>query len=187
MIRDPYETLGVSHNATEEEIKVAFRKIAKTCHPDVNGGKSDLTAKFRDAAEAYEVLSNKDRKARYDAFYNSGETSQGTTTNPYEEQYYYEAQSDARATEQTIHEVLDMLKGYRNEAIKSIFIGLACIAGGLAITIGSWLYASNHGGTYVVTYGLIIMGAIAAIRSFYHAISISISIGKIKREFWESL
>ena len=66
--RDYYEVLGVSKGATDEEIKKAYRKKAKQYHPDLNPGDKTAEAKFKEANEAYEVLSDKDKRARYDQF-----------------------------------------------------------------------------------------------------------------------
>lgn len=66
MAKDYYDILGVGRDATGEEIKKAFRRIARTTHPDANGGDPDSAAAFREAAEAYEVLSDPDRRRRYD-------------------------------------------------------------------------------------------------------------------------
>lgn len=66
MPRDYYETLGVGRDASTEEIKKAFRRIARQTHPDANPGDPHSEARFREAAEAYEVLSDPSRRARYD-------------------------------------------------------------------------------------------------------------------------
>jgi molecular chaperone DnaJ len=66
MAKDYYEILGVGRDATSDEIKKAFRRIARATHPDANPGDPSTDARFRDAAEAYEVLSDPDRRRHYD-------------------------------------------------------------------------------------------------------------------------
>ena len=66
--RDYYEVLGVDKNVTPDELKKAYRKLALKYHPDRNPGDKDAEEKFKEAAEAYDVLSNPDKKARYDQF-----------------------------------------------------------------------------------------------------------------------
>jgi molecular chaperone DnaJ len=66
--RDFYEILGVSKSATQEEIKKAYRKVAIQFHPDKNQGDKEAEEKFKEAAEAYEVLSNQEKRAHYDRF-----------------------------------------------------------------------------------------------------------------------
>lgn len=70
--RDYYEVLGVSKNATADELKKAYRKLALQYHPDRNPGDKEAEEKFKEAAEAYDVLSNPDKKARYDQFGHAG-------------------------------------------------------------------------------------------------------------------
>ncbi len=66
--RDYYEVLGLEKGASDDEIKRAYRKLAKKYHPDMNPGDKDAEAKFKEVGEAYEVLSDADKKARYDQF-----------------------------------------------------------------------------------------------------------------------
>lgn len=66
--RDFYEILGVSKSATADEIKKAYRKVAMQYHPDRNPGDKAAEEKFKEAAEAYEILSDADKKAKYDRF-----------------------------------------------------------------------------------------------------------------------
>ena len=70
--RDYYEVLGVEKNATADQIKKAYRKKAIQYHPDKNPGDKEAEEKFKEAAEAYDVLSNPDKRARYDQFGHAG-------------------------------------------------------------------------------------------------------------------
>ena len=70
--RDYYEVLGVGKEASAEEIKKAYRKMAIKYHPDKNPGDKEAEEKFKEAAEAYDVLSNADKKSRYDRFGHAG-------------------------------------------------------------------------------------------------------------------
>mgnify|MGYP003465618083 CR=1 FL=1 len=70
--RDYYEILGVSKNATADEIKKSYRKVAMQYHPDRNPGDKPAEEKFKEAAEAYDVLSNDDKRAKYDRFGHQG-------------------------------------------------------------------------------------------------------------------
>lgn len=70
--RDYYEVLGVSKGASESEIKKAYRKLALKYHPDKNPDNAEAEDKFKEAAEAYEVLSNSEKKSRYDQFGHAG-------------------------------------------------------------------------------------------------------------------
>lgn len=70
--RDYYEVLGVDKNASEDEIKKAYRKLAKKYHPDLNPGDKEAEEKFKEANEAYEVLSDAEKKAKYDRFGHAG-------------------------------------------------------------------------------------------------------------------
>src|SRR5262249_4448387 len=68
MPRDYYETLGLKKGASEDEIKKAYRKLARQHHPDRNPGDKQAEARFKEVQEAYDVLSDKKRRAQYDQF-----------------------------------------------------------------------------------------------------------------------
>src|ERR1044072_596574 len=70
--RDYYEILGISRTANEAEIKSAYRKLAIKYHPDKNPGDKEAEEKFKEAAEAYSVLSDKNQRARYDRYGHAG-------------------------------------------------------------------------------------------------------------------
>jgi molecular chaperone DnaJ len=77
MRRDPYEVIGVPRDADEKEIKKAFRRLARELHPDVNRHDPEAEEKFKEAAEAYEILSDSDRRATYDRYGFEGLESRG--------------------------------------------------------------------------------------------------------------
>src|SRR3954465_5379520 len=75
--RDYYEILGVDRNASEDDIKKAYRKLAIKYHPDKNPDNKQAEEKFKEAAEAYEVLSDSSKRQRYDQFGHGGVGGKG--------------------------------------------------------------------------------------------------------------
>src|ERR1700683_4066906 len=66
MARNPYEVRGVKPTASEADIRAAYRKLAKRHHPDLNPGNKEAEARFKEIAAAYDLLSDKDKRARFD-------------------------------------------------------------------------------------------------------------------------
>src|ERR687883_1376321 len=79
--RDPYQVLGVPRDADETQIKKAFRRLARELHPDVNKHDPDAEEKFKEAAEAYEILNDSERRALYDRYGHEGLRSGGYAPN----------------------------------------------------------------------------------------------------------
>lgn len=87
--KDYYEILGVSKDADEKEIKKAYRKLAKKYHPDVNQGDEAAAEKFKEVSEAYEVLSDPDKRKKYDTFGSNYDFSSGYDFDPSQYGYTY--------------------------------------------------------------------------------------------------
>jgi molecular chaperone DnaJ len=79
--RDPYEVLGVARDASEQEVKKAFRALARELHPDVNAHDPTAEERFKEAAEAYEILCDSERRAIYDRYGHEGLSSGGFAPN----------------------------------------------------------------------------------------------------------
>src|SRR6201987_6356888 len=79
--RDPYEVLGVERDASEQEVKKAFRVLARELHPDVNAHDPQAEEKFKEAAEAYEIRSDSERRATYDRYGHEGLRAGGFAPN----------------------------------------------------------------------------------------------------------
>jgi DnaJ-class molecular chaperone len=87
-MRDPYEVLGVKRDASAEEIKKAYRRLAKKLHPDLNPGNASAAAKFKDVSAAYDLLSDTEKRARFDR----GEIDASGAERP--ERHFYRAYAE---------------------------------------------------------------------------------------------
>src|SRR5579859_6719505 len=81
--RDYYEVLGVQRNASEDDVKKAFRRLARQYHPDVNKEKG-AEAQFKEINEAYEILGDAQKRQAYDRFGHAGVAGAGAGANPFE-------------------------------------------------------------------------------------------------------
>jgi DnaJ-class molecular chaperone len=92
-MRDPYEVLGVARGASAEEIKQAYRKLAKKLHPDLNPGNKSIEDQFKEVSAAYDLLSDADKRARFDR----GEIDASGAETPRRSYYRNYAEGDAGA------------------------------------------------------------------------------------------
>ena len=119
--RDYYEVLGVARNASEDEVKKAYRKLAMQYHPDRNPGDKTAEDKFKEAAEAYEVLRDADKRARYDRYGHESVRSSHTASQEFE------------------FDLADALRTFMSEGIFADFFG----AGRSGRTAGGQLRGSD--------------------------------------------
>lgn len=112
----PYETLGVSSSASQDEIKNAYRNLAKKFHPDLNPGKKDSEKKFKEIAAAYELLGNPESRAKFDRgeFAQSHEQSEGQQRRGGQGPFYHETQQDGGRYSQAFG-------GMEDDLLRSIF------------------------------------------------------------------
>ncbi len=188
---NPYEVLEISNNATEEEIKRAFRRIAKATHPDLNSGDPESTARFRRGAEAYAILSDPIRKREFDLILCDIKTnhvsSSGTvrTNNVVEND---EVKFTAQNIEYAIHMLYKEVKPYKAAALKALLKGIAWLIGGILVTFFSYQAAANNGGgTYFVMYGAVIFGGIQAIRGLISYVKIQNVVAEAESDLWSKI
>jgi DnaJ-class molecular chaperone len=112
-MKDPYEALGVQRTADEAAIRAAYRKLAKKHHPDVNPGKSDAATRFGEISSAYDLLSDKDKRARFDR----GEIDAEGHERHQQRQYY----RDASPGDAPGHERYGTAGGFSQEDLEAFF------------------------------------------------------------------
>ena len=118
---DPYKTLGVGKNASEEEIKKAYRKLAKKYHPDANPGDKVAEKNFKEISEAYAILSDKAKRKEYDKTRNSNSFS----GNPFSDINFSAYENIFKSYENIFHGVKyddimkDLFKEYSEDKTKA--------------------------------------------------------------------
>lgn len=168
-MHSPYEVLGVPQDASSEEIRSAYRRLAKETHPDRHGGSTAAAARFREVTEAYTLLNDPEQRARFDQDGTVNDTRVAEATAEVLRAVAYVRQQAAQA---------------RGAATRAAVIGSAWLAFGLFITIGSLLSVADGGGRYVVMWGAIIFGGYQAIRGFSTRARINEEADRLEQELW---
>lgn len=179
-MKNPYDVLGISRNATQEEIKRAFRRLAKQYHPDTGGSEASVN-RFNEVYDAYSFLMDSNKRNEYDrgSYGSGGDTYENN--NGYDEWENQVSQEYARSY---INAIIEQLSFYKSEASSAIGKGLAWLIGGLVVT-GVTYAAASDGGTYIITWGAFLFGGIQAIRGIAAYFRINSEIGKVEKNLWE--
>lgn len=168
---DPYATLGVPRTASTEEIKAAYRRIAKQTHPDLNSAVPENIRRFEAATEAYAILSHPDQRSRYDC----GEQVE---------------QDRVSATQQEIYAWITRLRNAslaaQAKARSAALRGVVWLVLGVAVTGISYAAAASspNGGSYAVMWGAIGFGGLQALRGFAAYSRIGALARKLEGEMW---
>lgn len=189
-MKDPYRILNVPKNATQDEIRAAFRKVAKDTHPDANVGSNQSMDRYYEATEAYAILSNPTRRNNYDSMHTShtfknSNSSQSSNTSktkyqrnnkiPYYESYYYKSLKS---------KIDEEVKPLKRQALKALLSGLAWLLGGLLVTFVAYYMAVTSPiiNYFIVYWGLILYGGIRAVNAFIQFYKITKTIHGLKKE-----
>jgi curved DNA-binding protein CbpA len=182
-MKDPYYVLGVSKNATTDEIKRAFRRLAKETHPDTNGGRADSIERFHEISNAYTILIDPEKRRLYDKDSNGYTQEKNQNNNFWSDREDFLNKEIMRAY---ILAMLDQLSHYKKEALKATMVGFAWLLGGIVISLSSYQSALNRGGgQYFVTTGAILFGAIQAIKGMMVSSKINGAINDLEKELWD--
>ena len=182
-MKDPYAVLGVDRNADLDTIKRAFHIKAKETHPDLNKDNPNAAAEFRDVVDAYAILSNEQSRREYDASVDTGAdyNAPEQATEETEEEYYDPAEQEDYQS--YYYRMYAQLADLASDAIGKLFSGFVCIVIGVCFSLGGYLYASIHGGTYTMWYGIAVIGVLSSITGFYRYLKIR----KAMKEFEKNM
>jgi curved DNA-binding protein CbpA len=167
--QDPYTILGVAHGATDQEIKLAYRRVARQTHPDATGS-ADSKA-FRTATDAYSLLSDPEARAAYDK---SGEVDTGAVQERREEIF---------AAIAYVRQVAAVARG---RARASVIKGLLWFSGGATVTIVGYATA-KPGQSVPIFWGAIAFGGLQAIRGWIAAVRIRSAAAALERDLFATL
>lgn len=179
-MKNLYKILGVESNASVSEIKSAFRRIAKETHPDMNGGKDIYVERFREAVEAYSILSNEESKKEYDLSL----TKNSQYYNGYDKEYF---RKKSAIIQFYMRKFRQDAQPYKDQASSQMLKGIAWLVGGLVLTYIGYAAASEQGGRYTIFYGAIIFGGWQALVSFAHYNRINDALEKAEAQMWKDL
>lgn len=182
VMKNPYSILNVSQTATKEEIKAAYRKIAKQTHPDSTGGDEFLAEKFREATQAYEFLMDDYNRQQY--AYSQQMEGDAAASRVYEEQT--NNSSAPYSAEELINWMYAEIKTANRNASSTLITGIIALALGVGATFVSFMLA-NEGDTYTVFTGWILVGIIICIRNCARYISAKKRIKEFEDACWKEI
>ncbi len=170
-MRNPYEVLGVPSTASSAEIRSAYRRVARQTHPDLHGGSPEYAAAFRDATDAYAILSDPQQRRRFDQTGSVDETAVSVSR---EEIYAAVAYVRSRAAEAKA--------AARSAALR----GWSWFGAGAAITLFGYMAAASSpsGGSYPICWGAMLFGAIQGIRGFSAYSRIDRAARELEQNIW---
>lgn len=171
---DPYEVLGVAKSATIDEIKAAYRRIAKETHPDLNGAAPSNVQRFRQATDAYAVLADPVQRKRFDE------------TSSVDQESVAAGRNEIFAA---VEQVRAVALAAKRVARAAAFKGLAWFTAGAVISGGGYLAAASspNGGSYPVLWGAMLFGGLQAIKGVKAYLAIDAQARKIEQDIWTTV
>lgn len=176
---NPYQVLGVCQTASDAEIKSAFRRLAKETHPDLHGNDPDYVIRFRDITEAYEILSDPEKRKEYNMSHS--EHHQGAPAQEEHSETYqttnYNTQRSAYDYATYMQKVHAEVAPYKEQALKALFVSILWLALGIGVTAVSYTLTSP-GGRFTVAAGAILFGGWETIKNLIKFVQLEIAISK---------
>ena len=178
-MKNPYKVLGLPVAATDDEIKSAFRKLAKMTHPDLSKIKKNTNYSFNEIAKAYILLSDPVKREKLDLIIESSDDSN---------QILKEINIDnidlqAEEIEYYIHLVHKQVNPYREKADKYIIHGVGFLLFGVLLSIVIYFLLTKN----IFVFSAVLAGGILSLISFYRYYIFSLKLAKAEVEIWEKL